>query len=237
MIVLAIDTCDSRGSVAILKSDAILALRVHETAEDYSSWLIPAVEACLGDAGLKVNGVEGFAAAAGPGSFTGVRIGLTTVKAWVEVLGKPVAAVSRLEAIAAESRATQEFVASSADARRGQLFGAVYKRERGQLRLVGEEMVIAPGEFVRSVGAAAGGKRVAWASTDKEIIAAQTEWGEREALGESIVAVSEVLAPAIGRIGARKIAACETTDALSLDANYVRRSDAEIFWKGATHGR
>jgi tRNA threonylcarbamoyladenosine biosynthesis protein TsaB len=237
VIVLAIDTCDSRGSVAVLRGNAVVDLRVHETPDDYSSWLIPAAEAVLREAGLKLADVEGFSAAAGPGSFTGVRVGLTTVKAWVEVLKKPVAAVSRLEAIAMESGSPEKFVAAFADARREQVFGALFRREGEGFRLVGEEMVIAPGDFVRSVESAVAGERTGWASTDPQIVTGQPEWKEREALGESIVAVKAVLAPAIGRIGARKIAAGETTDALRLDANYVRRSDAEIFWKGAAHGR
>jgi tRNA threonylcarbamoyladenosine biosynthesis protein TsaB len=237
VIVLAIDTCDSRGSVAVLRGNAVVGLRAHETLEDYSSWLIPAAEAVLREAGLKLADVEGFSAAAGPGSFTGVRVGLTTVKAWVEVLEKPVAAVSRLEAIALESGSPEKFVAAFTDARRDQVFGAVFRREDDGLRLVGEEMVIAPGDFVRNVATAVGKERVGWASTDPQILISQPEWKEREALGEGIVAVKAVLAPAIGRIGARKIAAGETTDALRLDANYVRRSDAEIFWKDAAHGR
>jgi tRNA threonylcarbamoyladenosine biosynthesis protein TsaB len=237
VIVLAIDTCDARGSVAVLRCDAVLGLRVHEALEEYSSWLIPSAEAALQDAGLKMEDVGGFAVAAGPGSFTGVRVGLTTVKAWVEVLGKPVAAVSRLEAIAEESRVSETFVGAFADARRGQVFGAVYKRTGGGLVLVGEESVMAPDEFVRSVREVTCGGPAGWASTDREIITSQADWRQREARGECVVAVTTVLAPVIGRIGARKIAAGEATDALRLDANYVRRSDAEIFWKGAAHGR
>ena len=82
--------------------------------------------------------IDVFAVAAGPGSFTGLRVGLTAVKAWAEVHGKPIAAVSGLEAIAAESLAAKapgvssaHFIAPFLDARRGQLFGAIYRRDSG----------------------------------------------------------------------------------------------------------
>src|SRR5271163_4211609 len=110
---------------------------VHDSPEDYSSWLLPAVQRALDAAGRKVTDVVIYAAAAGPGSFTGIRIALTTVKAWNEVFRKPVAAVSRLEAFAvqavgsAASAAAPEFVAAYSDAQRGQLYGAVYHRNGG----------------------------------------------------------------------------------------------------------
>ncbi len=81
MIVLAIDTCDSRGSVAVLRDGAVLKVGAHESQEDYSRWLLPAVDEALSASQLAMVDVEAYAAAAGPGSFTGVRVGLTTVKA------------------------------------------------------------------------------------------------------------------------------------------------------------
>ncbi|HEX9344463.1 MAG TPA: tRNA (adenosine(37)-N6)-threonylcarbamoyltransferase complex dimerization subunit type 1 TsaB, partial [Candidatus Acidoferrum sp.] len=88
MIVLAIDTCDSRGGVAVLRDEAVLKIVAHESQEDYSSWLLPAVRECLLAGRLQMEDVDAYAVAAGPGSFTGVRVGLTTVKAWAEVYGK-----------------------------------------------------------------------------------------------------------------------------------------------------
>ncbi len=125
MIVLSIDTCDSKGSVAALRDDAVLKVVVHQSQEDYSSWLLPAVHECLECSGLQMEDVEAYAVAAGPGSFTGVRVGLTAVKAWAEVYGKGIAAVSRLESLAAEASGAKAFVAAFVNAQRGQVFGAV----------------------------------------------------------------------------------------------------------------
>jgi tRNA threonylcarbamoyladenosine biosynthesis protein TsaB len=238
VIVLAIDTCDSQGSVAVLRGEEVLGLVVHETGEDYSSWLLPSVEEVLKRAGLRMNQVEAYAAAAGPGSFTGVRVGLTTVKGWAEVYGRPVAAVSRLEAIAVQVAGATKYVAAFADAQRGQVFGAVYQREGNGLSRVGEEMVIAPGRFVEAAVELCDPGKISWVSTDPAHVSGAASWKEREKRGEVIEQVSAVLAPTIGRIGLRQLKEGRTTDALGLDANYVRRSDAEILWKGgATHGR
>src|SRR5271168_5248823 len=76
---------------------------VHEDDQDYSIWLLPAVEQALQSAGHEMADVELYAAAAGPGSFTGIRIALTTVKAWNEVFHRPIASVSRLEAFAIQA--------------------------------------------------------------------------------------------------------------------------------------
>jgi len=238
VIVLAIDTCDSRGSVAVLRDGAVLKTVAHDSEEDYSSWLLPAVGECLIGAGVAIRDVHAYAVAAGPGSFTGVRVGLTTVKAWAEVYGKRIAAISRLEAMAAEAAPGTTWVAAFANAQRGQVFGAVYRRNGAGLARSGDEMVIAPGKFVEGAAEVAGVESISWVSTDAECIVGEEAWKAREARGERVESVSSVRAPMIGRLGMEALSEGRFTDALTLDANYVRRSDAEIFWKGSVaHGR
>jgi len=238
VIVLAIDTCDSRGSIAVIRGGAVASLLVREAGVEYSSWLLRAVGRVLSQAGFGMGDVDGYAVAAGPGSFTGVRIGLTTVKAWAEVYGKPVAAVSRLEAIAMQSTGSTAFVAAFADAQRSQVFGAVYRRAGDELARVGEEAVIAPEKFVECAAELAGGGKIAWVSPDITLLTSEPAWKKRASAGESLEEVSATLAGIIGRIGLKRLQEGKATDALALDANYVRRSDAEIFWKGgAAHGR
>lgn len=237
MIVLSIDTCDWRGSVAVLEEEAVVGVLAHETKEEYSSWLLPAVRRVLRETGLGMGEVGGYAVAAGPGSFTGVRVGLTSVKAWAEVYGKPVAGVSRLEAFASEASRTSKYVASFVDAQRGQVFGAVYRQDGSGLVKISEEMVIAPARFVETAVELANAEKITWASPDAHLLAGEDAWREREKRGESIERISATLAGTLGRIGLRLLKEGKTTDALGLDANYVRRSDAEIFWKGgAAHG-
>lgn len=222
----------------MLQDHKVMALLTHETPEEYSSWLLPSVEEVVRGSELRMSQVEAYAVAAGPGSFTGVRVGLTTVKAWAEVYGKPVAAVSRLEAIAIQATGDTKYVAAFADAQRGQVFGAVYKREGKALTKLGEEMVIAPARFVETAVELCCQRKISWVSTDAAPVSREAAWQARSKLGEVIELVPAALAPAIGRLGLQQLREGKATDALGLDANYVRRSDAEIFWKGgAVHGR
>jgi len=238
VILLALDTCDPRGSLALLRDEEVVRESSHETQEDYSSWLLPAVARLLRACGLTIEQVDVYAVATGPGSFTGVRVGLTTVKAWSDVHLRPIAAVSRLEAIAAQAEPTAGVVAAFTDAHREQIFGALYRRKEQKLGLVEEEMVIDPGKFVEWVAKKAGEPPVVWYSTDPDRVTHQEEWVARDKMGEKLQRVSPTLAPAIGKIGFTMAKEGRLIDAVRLDANYVRRSDAEIFWKdAATHAR
>ncbi len=240
MILLAIDTCDPHGSAALLHDDEVTRVVSHDTKEDYSTWLLPSVSEILRESGIRMEEVEVYAAATGPGSFTGVRVGLTTVKAWGEVYARRIAAVSRLEAIAAQApvQVAGGVVAAFTDAQRGQIFAALYRSKEGEFQLVEEELVVEPGEFVEWVAKQLGEERVTWISTDPERIIGAEGWVGREERGEKIERVSLILAPMIGRIGFRRAKENRLIDVLRLDANYVRRSDAEVLWKDeATRAR
>jgi tRNA threonylcarbamoyladenosine biosynthesis protein TsaB len=231
---LALDTCDARGSVAVLCEGRVLAAAPHPRGEDYSSWLLPAVDSLLSANGLNHANLVGYAVAAGPGSFTGVRLGLTTVKAWSEAFGKPVVSVSRLKAIADCCEKSAEWVAPFFDGQRGQVFGGLYRASADELELVGEEMVAPPEAFVSWVAERTEGRGVVWASLDPGAVQSSAAWRARAERGESVGEVSPLLAPTIGKLGRRLLALGRVTDPLQLDANYVRRSDAELFWKRTT---
>jgi len=235
VFILALDTSDARGGVALLRDAALLHTEPHTTAEDYSSWLLPAVARTLAAVKLTMREVDVYAVAAGPGSFTGVRVGLTTVKAWSEVYARPIAAVSRLEALAAEGTASAPYVAAFIDARRDQIFAALYRRQAEKLDRIDEEMVIAPDKFLEWCIAKASSDHIDWVSTDPAGLMQTTQWSSRLALNEAVQQISPLLAPRIGQIGYRLARQNQLTDALTLDANYVRRSDAELFGKGSSY--
>jgi tRNA threonylcarbamoyladenosine biosynthesis protein TsaB len=241
VLVLAIDTCVARGSVALLHGHRLLSTVVHDQEEDYSTWLLPGVDRALRSADCKLADVELFAVAAGPGSFTGIRIALSTMKAWNEVFRRPIAAVSRLEALAIQAvgattlQIQRMFVAASCDAQRGQLYAAVYRRhhpEQSELERLGDEAVVSAAELIRWAAETAGDSAVAWSSLDPASLAAESAWAARAARGEVLQQISPVVAPAIGKVALKLAAQNKLTDALSLDANYIRRPDAEVKWKG-----
>jgi tRNA threonylcarbamoyladenosine biosynthesis protein TsaB len=230
VILLSLDTCDARGSVAVVKDGSLLQVVVHDAME-YSSWLLPTVGKVLEASSLTMADVDAYAVAVGPGSFTGVRVGLATVKAWGEVYGRPIAAVSRLEAVASQRETDSPFVAAFIDGSRGQVFGALYAVRDGNLQLVGEDRVMDPEAFLGLVDQTAGAGKVGWISCDPEKIQESGLWQSSKPAREPIQRISPYLAGTIGRIGYRKARNHQTVDGLALDANYVRRPDAEVFWQ------
>jgi tRNA threonylcarbamoyladenosine biosynthesis protein TsaB len=235
VFILALDTCDARGGVALLRDGVLLQTEAHTVPEDYSSWLLPAITRVLTPVALTLAEINLYAVSAGPGSFTGVRVGLATVKAWAEVYGQRIAAVSRLEALAAENTGSAPYVAAFIDARRSQVFATLYRRQAAELERLDDEMVIAPDKFLDWCIAKAGPEEIDWVSTDPDCLTQTPGWASHVGQTEAVQGISCLLAPRIGQIGYRLAQQNRLTDALSLDANYVRRSDAELFWKGASH--
>jgi tRNA threonylcarbamoyladenosine biosynthesis protein TsaB len=233
---IVLDTADARGSVAIFDANGLVCVEAHSNDEDYSSWLLSAVQRILGVSGLSLSELDGYGVCAGPGSFTGLRIGLTTVKAWSEVHGKPIAAISRLEALVIDSpfRPTppEPFIAACIDARRGQLFGALYKKSSLEFDLLGEESVTPPVDFLERVATESRGRQVRWRTPDPEVLQAMPEWESLGASGHVLDCLKPPFAERLGWIALSKFRLGKVTDAISLDANYVRRSDAELYWKG-----
>ena len=233
MITLAIDTSDMRGSVAILKEGAVPATETPDCPSEFSAWLLPAVRAALSKAQVKMEQLDLLAVCTGPGSFTGLRVGLTTMKAWAEVYNKPIVGVSRLEAIARSCELDSGLLAACYDAQRGQIFAGLYRQCSGSLQRLGKELVIGPEDFVHMVDDQFGEKCVSWVSLNPELMADLKEMKVRVAAGDRIIPAPSQLAPIIGKMAEQMAAAGQLSDPISLDANYVRRSDAEIFWKGS----
>src|SRR5260370_591118 len=133
---------------------------------------------------VEMEEVDAYVPAAGAGSVDGVRVGLSAVKAWAEVYGKRIVPVSRLEALAAEASGATACVAAFANAQRGQVFGAVYKRNGAGLARLGDEMVIAPGKFVEAAAEFAGGENISWVSVGAECVIAVPAWKARGVRGD-----------------------------------------------------
>jgi tRNA threonylcarbamoyladenosine biosynthesis protein TsaB len=238
VLTLALDTSSPSGSLAFLRDDKLIAVVGTSSAEIYSSRVFRHLDFLLAELSLRLQDFDLFAVAAGPGSFTGLRVGLAAVKGWAEVFGKPIAAVSALEAIAAQSRACTAKVVSVMDARRGELYWGVYNRRESDkaapLVLENDEMVGPRDEFLRRIVNSESAEEIAIATPTPEVLtgaASQNEQSGRRVLREY---VSPVLAPEIGRLGFLRAQRGEVVDALTLDANYIRRSDAELHWKGSS---
>lgn len=235
MLILAVDTAAPAGSIAILRDGCLLGEICTASEEAYSSRLFRQLDFLLGELKLQTKDFDVFAVAAGPGSFTGLRVGLTAVKAWAEVFSKPIVAVSGLEAVAAQCGTDSGLIAPILDARRGQVFTALYRRD--SLRLIQEqpEQVCTADEFLTQLAQRNQNEQISFISPTPHIFEAllskSDDNGSRGSGIPSVQLASPVLAPIIGRLAHERAVRGEFTDALHLDANYIRRSDAELLWK------
>src|SRR5579872_7046322 len=234
MLILSLDTSSPAGSFALLRDANVLSERVSTDREPYAASVLRETRELLDGAHISLEQIDLFAVDAGPGSFTGLRVGLATVKGWAEVLGKPGVAVSGLEAFAAQASGSMEagsLVAAVIDARRGQIFGSLFLAGNGWglLERIGEEVVATAEEFFEFVQWNLAGRGLVIACASPELIRPAME---RQGLeGCAVEVVSSALAPVIGKLGYAKALRGEAVDALHLDANYIRRSDAEMKWR------
>jgi tRNA threonylcarbamoyl adenosine modification protein YeaZ len=247
MLLLSLDTSSPSGSVAVLRDEKVLGVVSTSTDEDYSSRLFRHVEWLLKELSLDLGKFDAFAVSAGPGSFTGLRVGLAAVKGWAEVYNRPIVAVSVLEAIAAQSRASARLLVPFFDARRGELYFGFYRRNdicSGSAIPTpeGEAQVMSPEEFLRVVEAKvnADEAEVAIVTPTPEVLSGWLPG--RNAGGDvsrqiRVESVTNVLAPIVGQIGWQRAKSGKFESALTLDANYVRRTDAELKWKGPSEQR
>src|ERR1700688_985847 len=114
MLLLAVDTSTRAGSVAVLRDGLLLGVRVSCSTQPHASGLFVDLQGLLDELSLPIATFDIFAVAAGPGSFTGLRIGLTAVKAWSEAFGRPVVSVSSLEAIGVQAFKMRDLPAGGA---------------------------------------------------------------------------------------------------------------------------
>lgn len=215
MTILALDTTSEFGSIALRVDGEIVARAIH-SPEGFAHVIFGAIDDLLRDAGVGLVNIDCFAAASGPGSFTGVRVGISAVKGLAEAMGKPAVGISNLRALA--SFGNLPLRAVMLDARRQEFYTAVYSAE---LKAVVPEAVV---------------KLSAWLDSLRE--------PEYEFIGDAklralltstrfaampFVEAPSNLAPAIAYCAEKSA----WEDPAALDANYVRRSDAELYWKDA----
>ncbi len=197
--ILAIDTTTDPGSIALARGGELLEEVVLKAPDGYGDVLFIEIEKLLARHSVTLRDIGRFAAAAGPGTFTGVRAGLTAVKGFAEVSGGQAIGVSNLQAVAWFGNT--EFRAPNVNAHRGEIYGGVYD---AQLRLVQDEVVM---------------KYDAWVV---QLPPGAVPMVQEHPLARAIAAIvweqRPVSAPA---------------DPAELDANYVRRADAELMWKDA----
>lgn len=223
MRILALDTTTGSGSVAILEDGRLVAEVNSEISASHSARLLKSIDHLMRLASWEVGEVDGYAAAAGPGSFTGIRVGLSTIKALAFASGKPVAAVSTLEALAEKLKDTGgRLLCPLLDAKKGEVYGALYELSGRKLREIIPQGAYAPDAFLGRVpprrlvhflgtGVAAYGQKV------------RARFGDRARFPDR----SLFIAREVGVLGADILARGGGVRGEALEPIYFRKSQAE----------
>ena len=226
-LLLAIETATAAAGVALLRGDAVVAARALPSERPASETLLPTLVALLAEAGVALAAIEAFAVSAGPGSFTGLRVGVATVKGLAFGSDALVVSVPTLAALALRAAPAPGPIAALLDARRGEVYAAVYDRDPAEPPRVGP-VVLRPEALA-------------------DVIATLAEGAACTLIGEGVAVVADVLRArfgdqlrwvpppvglpdpvAVGRLGARMLAAGAGFTAFALTPVYVRRAEAEV---------
>jgi tRNA threonylcarbamoyladenosine biosynthesis protein TsaB len=222
MRVLAVETSTLAGGVALLDGERMIGEYRLDVGVTHSERVMAAVDRVLGDAGWTLRDVRGLAVAVGPGSFTGLRIGLGTVKGLAFALSLPVAAVPTLDALAASLPFSSLPVCPVLDARKGEVYTSYYRWDGGAMRREWDYLALAPGDLARRL--------------DEPVVL----------LGDGAAAIDSPqarLAPPpsrwpspawVGQLGLERLRRGEGVSAHALLPIYLRPSEAELK-RRATH--
>ena len=220
MKILLIDTCGERGSVALADAEAAVcdAMSAALPGRNASERLVATIRDVTAQAGMALRELGVIAVVNGPGAFTGERVGVSAAKGLSEALGIPLIAISRLAVLAEVAGSGR--IAAALDAGRGEVYCGVYQGSHCE-----REAILNRDEVLLAVA----GKR-------RSVVVCEPDIAEMFAELSPRVVHAPTALDALP-IALRRIAAGEFDDPRTLDANYLRRTDAEIFANPNSLGR
>lgn len=222
MKILAIDTSSFPASAAVLDNDLVVGEYVIRNKRKHSQNIMVMVERLFDDLGMDISEMDAFAVTVGPGSFTGLRIGIASVRAFADVLNKPAAGVNTLKALAYNFCGSSEIIIPMLDARRDEVFTAAYTFVNGEC-----EEIMAP--CVMTI------EEICSVFTDGRVIFTGDGAIVHRAEIEQLSRNGEFASPNMGEVRASALAVCandmakqgELVDCLGLTPLYLRKSQAE----------
>ena len=223
MLILSIETSASHGSVAFLDDQKLLADQALELGKKHAQSLILSIHRIVAAANRRIEETELIAVSIGPGSYTGLRVGVVAAKTIAYALNRPLVAVDTLQAIAVNSPNDIDQIDVVADAQRGDLFVGRYRQELpGQweceqvVEVLSADSWIATLDVNRAVSGP-GLEKLADRIPNRGRILARENW-----IPNAIT---------VGRLGLRAFLAGETVDSAAVEPLYLRRSSAEVQWE------
>jgi tRNA threonylcarbamoyladenosine biosynthesis protein TsaB len=226
MKILAVDTATRSCSVAVIDGEKLLAESTLDNDQTHSRHLLSLIDAVIKKSGWEIARLDGFAVSIGPGSFTGLRIGIASVKGLAFSLNKPVVGVSSLEALAFQCRQQSNLICPVIDARKQEVYFGFYRSGGGKLTREAPEQVAPPEKAVQGIRESClfignGAELYRDLIISKLGHLAQFASAEQHAIRAS----------AIARLSLPRFKRQETDDLSLLVPHYIRKSDAELSLK------
>lgn len=226
MKILAVETSTSLGGIAILSEDNLLAVNQIDSNITHSQKLMPLIQGVLEELNLQINEFDAIAVSQGPGSFTGLRIGISVAKALSYTINKPIIAISTLDAMVSHVFTTdKQLICPLLDARRNEVYAALYKKTKNNSSAERKTdfMVISIEDLcklIKSTCIFVGNGAVKYKKEIKNIL------GESAIFSES--SDNYPLATEIARLAMRRLQNNDFDDSFTLKPYYIRKSDAQI---------
>jgi tRNA threonylcarbamoyladenosine biosynthesis protein TsaB len=227
MKVLAVETATSWQSVAILDQDQVLVRQDQEATGAHAKLLLPAIDGLLKAAGLRLSDVDGLACSIGPGSFTGIRVGVATCLGLRAATDLPLALVPTLEALAWTVRDAELPLCPVLTSRKGEVYWAIFRWTGGRLERILSERVGSPGTLVRSLTEPTMCLGEGWTAIETDVRAALTS-----SLASAVDPTPKPSAVAVGMLGLEKLRQVDVAGD-SVAPLYVQRAEAELKYEAS----
>ena len=222
MKLLGIDSSIPQGSVALLQNDQILSQKsLDSDTRNYSGGLLPLIDQVLTETGTTLDEIDGFCITRGPGSFTGLRVGVSLVKGFILSSEKPFIAVDTLEAVATQAGIVEQPVCAILDARKKQVYAGFFKLVDGQICRISPDRAVDPEVLCEEIGEPtvfAGSGLLTYSALFAEKLGARF----LQTVGLNTVAAGAAL------LAGRRFEETKSFDLSDLNIKYVRKSEAEI---------
>jgi tRNA threonylcarbamoyladenosine biosynthesis protein TsaB len=223
MKILAVDTATRSCSVAIVDKESLLAEVTLIRDQTHSRHLMGMIKKANELSGLFISDMDGFAVTRGPGSFTGLRIGLSTIKGLAAASGKPMVGVSSLEVLAIQSYVSSFLICPLIDARRGEVYYSNYRYKNGRLSQMIAEQVATPKEALTGIY-----EPCIFVGTGATLYQETIRFKLGEFAHFAAPAQNTISAATVAFLSLNRFQSGDTDDDRSLTPCYLRKSDAEI---------
>ena len=223
MKILAVDTGTKRCSVAIVEKSSLLAEITMVKDQTHSKHLMKMIHRVVGMSGIELSELDGFAVNRGPGAFTGLRIGISSVKGLAAASGKPVVGVSSLDVLAMQASLSSYLICPLIDARRGEVYCSRYRFQNGDLIKENKENVFPPETAIFDIN-----EPCMFVGNGARLYRAEIVHIMGNLAYFAPFCQNTIRASTVAYLSMRRFESADTDDVGALSPQYIRKSDAEM---------